>query len=99
MSTNEEEAFHWRRVCSSPSNNRKRMSPSLKVDLHIHAPPQRKRQKYQLVFIMQIPPPSSCLYNSALLMLAAWRSQRPGSKRKKLGPAVKHKSHLTDDLL
>lgn len=32
-------------------------------------------------------------------MLAAWLSQRPGSKRKSLSPAVKHKSHLTADLL
>ncbi len=48
---------------------------------------------------MQIPSPSSCRYNGALLMLAAWLLQRPGSKRKSLGLAVKHKSHLTADLL
>lgn len=58
-----------------------------------------KKQKEQLAFIMQIPSPSSCLYNGALLMLAAWLWQRPGSNRKSLGPAVKHKSHLTADLL
>lgn len=48
---------------------------------------------------MQIPSPSSCLHNGALLMLAVWLSQRPGSKRKGHSPAVKHKSHLTADLL
>lgn len=54
-------------------------------------------QKEQLAFVMQIPAPSSCLYNGALLMLAAWLPQRPGEPKKE--PVVLHKSHLTDDLL
>lgn len=48
---------------------------------------------------MQIPPPSSCLDNSAVLTLAACLSQRPGSKRKSLSSTVRYKSQLTADLL
>lgn len=43
VSTNKEDAFHLRRVCSCSCNNPRRMSPSSKVDLHVHSLPLKSK--------------------------------------------------------
>lgn len=61
VSTNKEDAFHLRRVCSCARNNPKTTSPSSKVDLHVHSLPLKKTERSRLPLSCRyLPLPAAC---------------------------------------
>lgn len=60
VSTNEEDAFNFRRVSVCACNNPKRMPHSSKVDLHVHSLPLKGRKNSLPLSCRYLPLPAAC---------------------------------------
>lgn len=92
VSTNKEDASHLGHVCSCTRNNPKRMSPSSKVDLHVHSFPLKSRKNRLPLSCRYLPLPAACTMASYSCWL---RGSHKGLAAKERATALRSNTKAT----